>query len=646
MRISNLIRISAVTIIISVIVMAGLFFIAKNKLESSDSNANQFQLVYQTMTINLYRHIQNYLSTGNAINLSDAESLVESIQQQLTVLGDQNKAVKDLQVKLREFNDKTTNKYRALGKLSGNEQALIVNAEREMFGYADSLIGYGMQGYDNKPLVAKQYIEYGSEVMSLVNQLGETRVKFVETSDPELKDAIAATVTQIQNVNSQISNLPLLEVFAESDTDDDLASFFGDDEDKTDIGEDIIGELRSLANRYPMELNNTLDSIALRVQTIKEINKDMDELEQLTEVAAAQVQKNRETTYQTSIYITLVALAIVAFVGLMNYAVMVRQILYPLRELRDAFQRLVTSGELNRIADKANNEFGEIATSFNHMLDNQERDYKLKTEQMTVVSNALAELGDKVERISHSTHETQQNVHQAKKVLSQLSQINEQLNDLAQQVETYAQDTEKAMISGRKGAEEVLAANTKTIEQINVSNDTVNQLQGSVTEVQQVMDVIRSIAEQTNLLALNAAIESARAGEHGRGFAVVADEVRKLAFKTQESLEDTSQILEQLTNYSNLLQSNIEQISESGQQQTVIVNSLIATTNSVEEKALISAQISAQTLQCANEQQTHFGDFANMMNEISLQVDDASQQALDVKTSVNEQSKRIKDTFA
>ena len=645
MRISNLIRISSVTIIISVIVMAGLFFVAKTKLETSDNNSIQFQQFYKVMTIDLYRHIQNYLNTGNAVSLSEAESVVDALQKQLNVLGDQNKAVQALQAKLTEFKDKMTNKYRALGKLSGNEQALIINAEREMFGYAESLIGYGIQGYDNNPSTAKRFIEHGSAVMSLVNQLGETRAKYVETSEPNLKSSLTENLNQIQQIVADIGQLNLLDVYEETDEEDDLSSFFGDDEDKTDLGEDIINELRSISNRYPRELNNTLETISLRVQTFNEINSEMATLEQLTETAAAEILKNRELTYQTSIYITLVALAIVAFVGLLNYAVMVRQILYPLRELRDAFQRLVNSGELTRIDNQANNEFGEIATSFNHMLDNQERENRQKSEQMSVVSNALSELGDKVERISHSTHETQQNVHQAKDVLSQLSDINTQLNDLAQEVESYAKDTEQAMISGRKGAEEVLAANSKTIEQIETSNDTVMQLQGSVTEVQQVMDVIRSIADQTNLLALNAAIESARAGEHGRGFAVVADEVRKLAMKTQESLEDTSNILEQLTNYSNLLQSNIEQIAVSGQQQTSIVNSLIETTNTVEEKALMSAQVSAQTLKCANEQQTHFGDFANMMNEVSSQVDDASQQAAGVQESVTEQSQRIKSTF-
>ncbi len=165
-------------------------------------------------------------------------------------------------------------------------------------------------------------------------------------------------------------------------------------------------------------------------------------------------------------------------------------------------------------------------------------------------------------------------------------------------------------------------ANTST-EDLKEVVDTTNKMAALSAEVERILaefkeefenvkketGTIEGISSKTNLLALNASIEAARAGDAGRGFAVVAEEIRELSSGTRISstrimealahLEETSgRMLESITETVDLIQVNIEKVSNVDRSVTDISNDAAALGENIKvvDNAVKEVETSNQTL--------------------------------------------------
>lgn len=478
------------------------------------------------------RNIEDYLASGDALRLSDATTALDTLK---TELGPLPPALASaLRPSLESLSAYSNSELLAAGKLAGDPQALLIQAERELGATLEQLAQYASQ---SSAPAAQDYLSPLVEAFQHVAKLSLSREKLVSSGRSELASDVERELTTLQAQAHTLDALPLLGVRAKSaSASDDFAALMGLESQQSGQAEDaavsLKRELNNLLNRYPGELKRTQTQIEQRTQLAAATHVKLDAVQQAIAglepvVRAEHGQIQQEVRLIQAVMIALILLIALLIDTLQRKLAKVLTHLAPMLGTwaQGDFSRDIQLGNTNR-------ELHDIQASLNRLrtyLVNLVGTLRVNAEQVAGSSQALAELSNGL----HSGAERQ---------AGDTAQIRDALGELEATISQVAGDASQAADASRSAGLAVAQGQRVIGQSLTGLHALVGEVQGNAQMIEQlaeesatiggVLTVIRSIADQTNLLALNAAIEAARAGEMGRGFAVVAEEVRTLAQRT------------------------------------------------------------------------------------------------------------------
>ncbi|MBD7976153.1 methyl-accepting chemotaxis protein [Pseudomonadaceae bacterium Sa2CUA2] len=587
----------------------------------------------------LTRQVHSYLDTGDAVRHATALQALDDLAASLEQLPPALTAT--LRPSFAELRRYTAEDLLAAGKLAGDPQGLLVQAERELNAtlaqlarYADAADGLDSMRYRATLLDAALQLQ----------RLGQTRATLVSSGRDDLAAGVEQALGNLAQRAEQLQQLPLLGVYDQSPSAAnhfavllDLSSADENEGSGEDQGIALKRELSSLIARYPAELHSTRALIRQRGELHTRTLELVANLQNAVATLEPTVRDEHGRIQSEVALLQGLAIGLILLAALLVYALQ--------QHLTQTLGRLVpaleawTKGDFTRpmVLRSSLHEIQHIAASLNRL-----RDY------LAGLVGSLRQHAGQVGESSQALATLSQALHQgAEQQVEGDAQVSEALGSLERTIQQMASDADQAadatqaagqaVREGQQVIDSSLVELRSLVDAVRGNARGIEQLAAESASIEQVLTVIRDIAEQTNLLALNAAIEAARAGDSGRGFAVVAAEVRTLAQRSGEATEQIQQRILQLQRAAadslRAMHNQVEQAERSAAQAEAADGALHEVVQSIQSIAQTAQRIAAAT---ANQSGavSHIHDHSDQLNQLGhtnlIRIAEARQQGADL----------------
>ncbi|MBQ6806609.1 MAG: methyl-accepting chemotaxis protein [Lachnospiraceae bacterium] len=245
---------------------------------------------------------------------------------------------------------------------------------------------------------------------------------------------------------------------------------------------------------------------------------------------------------------------------------------------------------------------------------------------------SISSISADLQGISKIIHGTQQGLDDSLKHLSEIISDTEKSLQMTQVCNVDVQNVE--LNSGNI---------EKLVDDIREDTSVLNQ---EISNVNDILNIVREISDEISLLSLNAMIEASRAGEFGRGFSVVANEMQGLSENSLKSLSKITEIIEVFVQKANSTIEGINNVNtELINQRTSIDNATKNISDLADYMEKLEKKINTIVLQIEEsiKENSAVAEQITELSGVSEKVMVATESLRGISTDVYEKSEKIDD---